>query len=85
MKAIVSENINDAGEHYDLACMYSVTNKKDEAIAALQQAIKLGYKVYNHIKLDRDLENIREEQGYKDLLNDITKDKVSKMFEQLSK
>ncbi len=84
IKAIVSENINDAGEHYDLACIYSLANKKDEAIVALQQAIKLGYKAYNHIKLDRDLENIRDEQGYKDLLNDITKDKVSKIFEQFS-
>ncbi len=85
MKAIVEKDIEDAGEHYNLACIYSLANKKVEAIAELQHAIKLGYKAYNHIKLDRDLENIRNEQGYKNLLNDITKEKVSEMFELLSK
>lgn len=83
MKNIVTNNINDAGEHYNLACIYSLANKKEDALVELQQAIKLGYKAYNHIKLDRDLENIRTEQKYKDLLNNIINDKVSKMFEQL--
>ena len=50
MKAIVEKDIEDAGEHYNLACIYSLANKKEEAIAELQQAIKLGYKAYNHIK-----------------------------------
>jgi hypothetical protein len=37
------------------------------------------------MQFDRDLDNIREEQGYKDLLANITKSKVSKMFEGFGK
>ena len=85
MKAIIAENPNDAGEHYDLACLYSLANMKTEAIEALKRAIELGYKAYNHIKLDRDLTNIREEQAYKNLLNNITKSKVSRMLEGFAK
>lgn len=85
MKAIVAENTNDGGEYYNLACLYSLANMKPEAIVALQRAIELGYKAYSHIQLDRDLDNIRTEQGYKDLLTNITKSKVSKMLEGFTK
>ena len=80
MKAIVAENPDDSGEYYDLACLYSLANMKSESIAALKCAVELGYKCFHHIQLDRDLDNIRNEQGYKDLLNNITKSKVSKML-----
>lgn len=85
MKAIVAENTEDAGEHYDLACLYSLANMKSESIIALKRAVELGYKGFHHMQFDRDLDNIREEQGYKELLNNITKSKVSKMLEGFTK
>lgn len=85
MKAIIAENPDDAGEYYDLACLYALANMKQESIDALKRAIELGYKAYNHIQLDRDLTNIREEQAYKDILSTITKSKVSKMLEGFGK
>jgi tetratricopeptide (TPR) repeat protein len=81
MKTIVAENPDDSGEYYDLACLYSLANMKSESIAALKHAVELGYKCFHHIQLDRDLDNIRNEQGYKELLSNITKTKVSKMLE----
>ncbi len=85
MKTIVAENFDNEGEQYDLACLYSLANMKQEAVMALNHAVEMGYKAYNHIMLDRDLDNIREEKGYKDILNNITKMKVSKIFEGFSK
>jgi predicted Zn-dependent protease len=85
MNAIIVENPEDAGEYYNLACLYALANKKQEAVDALKLAIELGYKSYNHIRLDRDLTNIREEQAYQDILNKITKSKISKMFEEIGR
>jgi tetratricopeptide (TPR) repeat protein len=85
MNAIIAENPEDAGEYYNLACLYALANKKQEAVDALKLAIELGYKSYNHIRLDRDLTNIREEQAYQDILNKITKSKISKMFEEIGR
>lgn len=85
MKSIVAENAEDAGEQYDLACLYSLANMKSEAITALQRAVELGYKGFHHIQLDRDLDNIRAEEGYQNVLNLLTRSKVSKLFEELTK
>ena len=85
IKAIVKANAEDAGEYYNLACLYSLANMKSEAIAALQRAVELGYKSYHHIQLDRDLDNIRTEADLQRILNLLTKSRVSKLFEGLSK
>lgn len=85
IKAIVEANAEDAGEYYNLACLYSLANMKSEAIAALQRAVELGYKSYHHIQLDRDLDNIRTEADLQQILNLLTKSRVSKLFEGLSK
>ena len=85
MKTIIAENAEDAGEHYDLACLYSLANMKSEAITALQRAVELGYKSYHHIQLDRDLDNIRTEADLQQILNLLTQSKVSKLFEGLTK
>jgi hypothetical protein len=58
---------------------------KSESITTLQRAVELGYKGFHHMQFDRDLDNIRAEKGYKDILNNITKMKVSKIFEGFSK
>lgn len=70
---------------YDLACIYSLANRKEEAIDTLGKAVKLGYKNYNHIKYDRDFINIREEQGFKDILASMNQAKVLKLFEGFGK
>ncbi len=53
---------------YNLACAYSLTNQKEEAIKHLQLSYKYGWKNYYHILKDSDLDNIRKESGYKELL-----------------
>lgn len=81
MNAIVEKDMQDAANLYDLACIYSLADKKEEAVKTLQRAVDLGYKNFNHIKNDRDLINIREEEGYKEILDIVVKNKVLKLFD----
>jgi len=81
----VMQDVTNAANQYDLACLYALANKKQEALISLNKAIELGYKNYNHIKLDRDLTNIREEEGYNDIIDSITQMKISKMFDEFSR
>ena len=83
MKNILADSDDVAGDQYNLACLYSLLNRKEEAVAALRAAVDAGYKNYYHISLDTDLVNIREEQGYKDILNSITQKKVSDLFQSV--
>lgn len=59
--------------HYNLACSYSLTDKIQRALAALSNAIKLGYDELKHLKNDPDLDNLRSEEEYKSLVNSLRK------------
>lgn len=45
--------------YYNYACLYSILNKRKDAIEYLTKAFTLGYIDFNHIRLDADLNNIR--------------------------
>ncbi len=49
----------DATVHYNLACDYTLLKRTDEAIATLERALKLGYRAFEHMSKDPDLDNIR--------------------------
>lgn len=59
---------SDSNVYYNLACSYSLLKKTDEAIHALENAIKLGYDDFEHIKKDPDLENLKNDNRYENLL-----------------
>jgi tetratricopeptide (TPR) repeat protein len=50
---------NNPEVYYNIACIYAKGNKTGESIAWLNQAIDKGFKDWDLIKKDRDLENIR--------------------------
>lgn len=55
--------------YYDAACLYSLAGKKDEAVEYLRKAFELGgFRDIAHLKMDRDLDNIRDMASYKALL-----------------
>jgi tetratricopeptide (TPR) repeat protein len=56
--------------HYNLACLYSVENNVPEALACLETALKMGYRKFDKLENDSDLDNIRHEQKYADLLSE---------------
>ena len=49
---------------YNLACAYSLQNKADEAFAALEQAIDLGFNNAQQLTVDSDLDNLRDDERF---------------------
>lgn len=55
--------------HYNLACSYAMSNRRKEAIAALRDAFAAGYADGEWIAQDRDLDNIRKEKEFEQLMD----------------
>lgn len=53
---------------YDIACYRSLQGRRQEAMETLLQAITAGYDSYAHALQDTDLDNIRSEEGFPELL-----------------
>jgi hypothetical protein len=61
-----------AGNFYNLTCALSRLNRKVEAIEAFEKAIRdWGYENYSHANVDSDLDNLRNEKRFKDLMESI--------------
>jgi tetratricopeptide (TPR) repeat protein len=61
----------DSVVHYNLACSYSLLGKISLSLTALSKSIELGYDDIQHIENDADLDRLREEKGYKILVNKL--------------
>lgn len=53
---------------YNLACSFALLNRKEEALEALEQAVKLGYDDFVHMKKDPDLKCLRGDPRFLSLL-----------------
>ncbi|MEI6078749.1 MAG: hypothetical protein WCS94_24455 [Verrucomicrobiota bacterium] len=56
---------------YNLACSYSLTDEFDRAAAALDHAIKLGYRDFNWLAKDPDLKKLRAQPIFTELKEKI--------------
>lgn len=54
--------------HYNAACFYAQMGEKQSAIQSLKDAFKAGYGNYEWLKRDTDLDTIREEPEYKEMV-----------------
>jgi hypothetical protein len=54
--------------YYNLACVYSLDNQKKKAVDAFEKTVESGYKDYSHATVDSDLDNIRKEKRFVDLM-----------------
>jgi hypothetical protein len=59
---------HDPNGPYNLACVLARQGKLDEAMAALDQAVSLGFNNAKHIETDDDLVPLRERDDFKKLL-----------------
>ncbi len=57
--------------HYNLACAWSLDGRLEEAVASLRRSIELGYDDLEHIESDTDLDNIRQTDGYRTLIEGL--------------
>ena len=56
---------------YNLACSYSLLNQADKAIEVLKKAIELGYSDVDHMTKDTDLDNLRSDPRYVEIVDRI--------------
>ncbi len=54
---------------YNLACALARNGKKDEAVKQLAESVKLGFKKFEHMRNDSDLDTLREHPGYKKIVD----------------
>ena len=76
---------NDIG--FSMAAIYAVQGDKEEALRWLQKAVDAGYRYYRYLSRYPLLENIRDDERFKRIIDDI-KAKVAEMrrrVEQLEK
>lgn len=57
--------------YYNLACSHSLLGQVDEAIRILGHALELGYDNFKGLQDDPDLDNLREDPRYEDLLGEF--------------
>ncbi|MBN2581779.1 MAG: hypothetical protein JXL80_01835 [Planctomycetes bacterium] len=72
-RQIVAASPRDAVAHYNLACSLSLTHRLDECFRRLHQAIRLGYREYEHMALDPDLDSARKDPRWVALFGIPTK------------
>ncbi len=61
----------DPISHYNLACSFSLLGEIDAAFRSLERAVLLGYKDLAHLQKDRDLENLRKDARYDEIVEKI--------------
>ena len=60
---------NDVALHFNLACAYSLTEKKEKVLYHLDQAVANGYKDFARISSHDDLAYIRIQPEFEDFKN----------------
>ena len=61
---------------YNLACSYSLNAEYDAAVAALDQALVLGYRDFKWLARDPDLRKLRKHPGYRDIEEKIRRMRI---------
>jgi tetratricopeptide (TPR) repeat protein len=56
---------------YNLACSYALLGSKEDGLEALGRAIELGYDDLEHLESDRDLDGIRDDERFAELVKKI--------------
>lgn len=64
----------DAVARYNLACSYALLGRRDEAFEALEHSIRLGYREPDHMREDPDLEPIREDPRFAEIVTRLVRE-----------
>ena len=58
---------------YNLACSYSLLGREEEAFKELRKAVALGYDDAEHMAKDKDLDNLKDDPRFIELLDEINR------------
>jgi len=59
--------------YYNMACLFALQKKTEEACKWMQSALDRGYNNWQHIKEDKDFDNIRNESCFIDIIKGAEK------------
>jgi tetratricopeptide (TPR) repeat protein len=69
-KRLVQLRPKDPLAHYNLACSYALLRRTDQALRTLRKAIELGYRDFRYLREDHDLDSIRHDPRFRQLLRE---------------
>jgi tetratricopeptide (TPR) repeat protein len=70
-KRLIQLRPGDYLAHYNLACSFALLKQAEQAIKTLRKAVELGYRDFRYMKQDRDLESIRRDPRFKQILREF--------------
>ncbi len=69
-KRLVQLRPNDPLAHYNLACSYALLKRADHALRTLRRAVELGYRDFRYMREDHDLDSVRQDPRFRQLLRE---------------
>ena len=69
-KRLVQLRPNDPLAHYNLACSFALLKRPEQALKTLRRAVELGYRDFRYMREDRDLDSIRHDPRFRQLLRE---------------
>lgn len=70
-RKLVKLQPNNPTAHYNLACSFALSKRQKDALRSLKQAVALGYKDYDWLSQDPDLEALQDHPEFKVLLETL--------------
>jgi hypothetical protein len=61
---------SDPLAHYNLACRYARLRRPDQCLKTLRRAVELGYRDFRYMREDRDLDSVRQDPRFRQLLRE---------------
>ena len=68
MEKVIALDPDECGNYYDKACLLARMGRLQESVAALRTAFEKGHRNFAHIRLDDDMDPIRELPEFKELI-----------------
>jgi tetratricopeptide (TPR) repeat protein len=72
-KRLVQLRPSDPLAHYNLACSYALLKRPEQALKTLRRAVELGYRDFRYMREDRDLDSIRHDPRFRQLMREFEK------------
>jgi tetratricopeptide (TPR) repeat protein len=69
-KRLVQLRPTDPLAHYNLACSYALLRRPEHALKTLRRAVELGYRDFRYMRQDPDLDSIRHDPRFRQLLRE---------------
>jgi Flp pilus assembly protein TadD len=70
-RKLVKLQPGNATAHYNLACSLALSKRKRDALTELQQAVRLGYRDFDWMEQDPDLEPLKAHPGFQELMKQL--------------